>query len=234
MGAEILSWLASDSGVRVHVAVFTLLLLGGVGAPIPEDIPLLLAGVAGQKEIVKIHSIFLTSYFGVIVADQLVYFIGYFFGQRLLSAGTKSSFFPSITEERVCEIREGLRKRRLFYIFLGRHLFPVRTVTFLTAGALRIPYFEFLLSDAFAALVSVTIVLGLGYYLGGSITPEVLHSIVKEIHYVILGTVIFGFLLWILKRKLWKSRTSTECLEEKNEIDKQTKELKKHFKPRKT
>ena len=108
MAAEILSWLASDSGLRVHLAVFILLLLGGIGAPIPEDIPLLLAGVAGQKEIVKPFSIFLTSYFGVLLADQLVYFIGYFFGQKLLNAGTRSTFFPAITEDKVNKIREGL------------------------------------------------------------------------------------------------------------------------------
>jgi len=206
VAAEILSWLASDNGLRVHFAVFILLLLGGVGAPIPEDIPLLLAGVAGQKEIVSLHSIFITSYVGVLVADQFVYFIGYFFGQKLLNAGTKSSFFPAMTEEKVCEIREGLRKRRLFYIFLGRHLFPVRTVTFLTAGALRIPYLEFLISDAFAALVSVTIVVGLGYYLGGSITPEVLESLVKEIHYVIFGLLAFCILIFCIKKYGFKSK----------------------------
>jgi membrane protein DedA with SNARE-associated domain len=208
------------------VAVFTLLLLGGIGAPIPEDIPLLLAGVAGRKEIVELHSIFLTSYLGVIVADQFVYFIGYFFGQRILSAGTRSTFFPAITEERICEIREGLRKRRLFYIFLGRHLFPVRTVTFLTAGALRIPYFEFLLSDAFAALVSVTLVLGVGYYLGGSLTPEVIHSIAEEMHIVIIGVVAFCALLWLLKRMVWKSRQEP-CLAEEIKFTKPQEKLKK-------
>ncbi len=193
MQSEIIIWLASESGYRVHIAVFILLVLGGFGFPIPEDIPLLLAGVAGQKGFVKIQSIFVTSYIGVILADQIVFFIGYFFGQKLLDAGTRSPFFPSINEEKVSEIREGLRKHRLFYIFLGRHLFPVRTVTFLTAGALRIPYIEFLISDALAALISVGVVVGIGFLLGEKLTPSVVETIVRDFHYLL--ATIFGLCL---------------------------------------
>ena len=100
MNNEIISWLASESGLRVHLGVFALLILGGLGFPIPEDIPLLFAGVAAQKEFVKPFSIFTTSYVGVLLADQIVFLIGYFFGPKLLDAGANSSFFPSITEKR--------------------------------------------------------------------------------------------------------------------------------------
>lgn len=205
MKSEIIWWLASESGYRVHVAVFILLILGGFGFPIPEDIPLLLAGVAGQRNLVKIQSIFITCYFGVLIADQIVFFIGYFFGQKLLSAGTKSPFFPAINEEKVNEIREGLRKKRLFYIFLGRHLFPVRTVTFLTAGTLRIPYLEFLLSDALAALLSVGIVVGIGYLLGEKLTPDVVETIVRDFHYFLAIVFATGLLIYALW-KIWSKK----------------------------
>ena len=206
MQSEIILWLASESGYRVHVAVFILLILGGFGFPIPEDIPLLLAGVAGQRGFVKIQSIFITSYLGVLLADQVVFFIGYFFGQKLLNAGTRSPFFPSFNEEKVNEIREGLRKKRLFYIFLGRHLFPVRTVTFLTAGSLRIPYLEFLISDALAALASVGIVVGIGYLLGEKLTPEVVEAIVTDFHYFLavvfaIGLSLYAAYKWVERKK---------------------------------
>lgn len=204
MKSDIIFWLASESGYRVHVAVFILLILGGFGFPIPEDIPLLLAGVAGQRHFVNIQSIFITCYVGVLLADQVVFFIGYFFGQKLLNAGTKSTFFPYINEEKVSEIREGLRKNRLFYIFLGRHLFPVRTVTFLTAGALRIPYFEFLISDALAALVSVGIVVGIGYLLGEKLTPEVVEKIVTDFHYFLLVVFVIGLSVYLASKYIKK------------------------------
>jgi len=204
---DIISWLATESGIKVHLGVFCLLILGGLGFPVPEDIPLLLAGVAAQKELVKPISIFATSYIGVILADQIVFLIGYYFGPKLLEAGAKSTFFPSITEKRICEIRDGLRKRRLFYIFLGRHLFPVRTVTFLTAGALRIPYLEFLLSDALAAFVSVSIVTSIGYILGGKLTPEVIETIVKEFHFFLILILAMCLLVYLSKRMFFRKQT---------------------------
>ena len=207
MNNEIISWLASENGFRVHLGVFCLLILGGLGFPIPEDIPLLFAGVAAQKEFVKPLSIFSTSYVGVLLADQIVFLIGYFFGPKLLDAGAKSNFFPSITEKRICKIREGLRKRKLFYIFLGRHLFPLRTATFLTAGALRIPYLEFLFSDALAAFVSVSIVTSIGYLLGGKLTPEIIGKIVKEFHFFLIIIVVLTLIAYLLRRILLKRQT---------------------------
>ncbi len=211
MEAEFLSWLASDNGQAVHVAVMLMLLLGGLGFPIPEDIPILLSGVAASKGIVHPHFIFITCYVGVLLADQIVFLIGYLFGPRMLSAGTRSRFFPSITESRVEEIRIGLRKRRLLYIFVGRHLFPVRSVTFLTAGALRIPYLEFLFADALAALISVTVVIGIGYYLGEQLSPEVVHHLVSEAHYYITGAVILILLVCFFRYWYRSARKSREA-----------------------
>lgn len=197
---EILAWLSSDNGLVVHCAVFVALILGGLGFPIPEDIPLILAGVAASKNIVELKKIFLTCYSGVLIADQLIYAIGYYFGPRLLQAGTRSVFFPSITAERIEELREDLMKRRLLYIFLGRHLFPIRSVTFLTAGALRISFRQFLIADAIAALISVSIVLGIGWYLGEQLTPEVIEHRLDEIGLVILAIFAAIGIYYMLKK----------------------------------
>lgn len=207
---DYIQWLASESGVRVYVGIFVLLLLGGFGFPVPEDIPIVLAGVAASKNIISIEGAFVVSYVGVVVADQIVYLMGYFFGQKLVMAGTRSKRFTFITDEKVDEIREGLRKRRLVYIFIGRHVFPVRTVTFLTAGALRIPYLEFLIADAFAALVSVAVVLWLGHLLGGRLTPEVIHDMLKEWHVYVGWTVAACLSLWMLRREWLKRKRSKQ------------------------
>ncbi len=204
MGVEqdIIRWLASDNGFVVQITVFVLLILGGFGFPIPEDLPILLGGVAASKEIVSFHIIFLICYLGVMVGDQIMFFVGHHFGQRLLEAGTKSPFFPSITEDKVNEVREGLRKRRLLYIFIGRHLFPIRSVTFITAGALRIPFFEFFLADAIAAFVSVSLMIWLGTILGQSLTPEMISHVAKQAHYYVIGLVAIICLMYLLNRQI--------------------------------
>lgn len=201
-------WLESDSGEAVHLAVFIALILGGFGFPIPEDIPLLLAGVAAGKDIVHLQRIWLTAYVGVICADLILYWAGYFFGTRLLDAGKKTRWFPSVTEERLSEIREGLRRRRLAIIFIGRHLFPVRSVTFLSAGALRVPFLEFLIADGFAALVSVTLVLGIGYFLGESLDTEFARHILHDAHIYLTIILVAGLLYWMWKRKTASNKKS--------------------------
>lgn len=198
MNQEIIRWLASDSGVVVHTAVLVTLLLGGLGLPFPEDLPLILAGVASSKNIVSLKGIFVTCYVGVMVGDQMMFFFGHYFGQRLLTASTKSTFLPYITQEKVDEVREGLRKRRLLFIFIGRHLFPIRSVTFITAGALRIPFLEFLLADAIAALASVSLTVGLGYFLGHNLTPQTIDHLTRRAHFYILGFLALIFLIYVI------------------------------------
>lgn len=202
MGLPFVDWLASENGLYVHISVLVMLILGGFGFPIPEDIPVVLAGVAASKGIVSLHGAFLTCYLGVLVADQVIYLIGYLFGQRLLEANSRSAFIPSITPERVEAVREGLRKRRLLYIFIGRHLFPVRTATFLSAGALRIPYFEFLIADGLAALVSVSVVLWIGWFLGGTLTPEVITHLVERGHYYVTVLIMVLLAGYLLRRRM--------------------------------
>jgi len=209
---DIVAWLASDHGFFVQVGVFVLLVLGGLGLPIPEDIPILLGGVAAAKNIVQIRTMFLICYLGVMVGDQIMFFIGYHFGQRLLDAGTRSRFFPAITQNKVNEVRDGLRKRRLLFIFMARHLFPIRSVTFIAAGALRIPYFEFLAADAIAAFVSVGVVLFIGHWLGQRVTPEMVQHFAHAANfYIVLGVLIIVLALLLhfrLKHKSPRNETS--------------------------
>jgi len=193
-------WMSGENWLYVHGAVFLSLILGGFGAPIPEDIPLLLSGLAASKGVVSLRGIFLTCYFGVVLADQLVYLMGYFFGPGLLDLAKRSKFFPGINEDKVENIREGLRKRRFLYIFLGRHLFPLRSATFLTAGAVRVPFLEFLISDAFAALISVGAMVGIGYWLGEILSPEVIEQLTSKIHFYVTLAVIFIIAVYLLKK----------------------------------
>jgi membrane protein DedA with SNARE-associated domain len=203
---DFISWLSSDNGLVVHTGIFILLVLGGFGFPIPEDIPIILGGVAASKNIVDVRAVFLVCYVGVVLSDQVMFLGGYLFGPKLMKHGSKMPVFRAVTPEKMEEIREGLRRRQLFYIFLARHLFPLRSVTFLTAGALRVPFLEFFLSDAFAGLVSVSIVLSLGYLLGEKLTPPVVKHLVDQAHYYILLAVLICLVGWLVSRHFRKSK----------------------------
>ena len=172
--------------------IFVLLVLGGLGFPIPEEIPLFLGGVAAAEHVAPLLDIFAVCYAGVLIGDQTMYLFGYLFGQKILDFGAKSPFFPSVTEDKINEVREGLRKRRLVYLFIGRHLFLLRSVTFVAAGSLRVPFLEFLAADALAALASVSIFMGIGYVFGQSVDTDVVSHMTRQAHFYITILLVIG------------------------------------------
>ena len=191
----------SENAYSVHLGIVILLVLGALGFPVPEDIPIILAGIAAAQKIVSTQGIFLTCYVSVVIADIFIFMVGWLFGQKLLKAGTKSRFLPVVTEDKVETIREGLRKRRLLYIFIARHLFAVRTLTFLISGALRIPISEFIIADAIAALISVSLMMGLGYFLGETLTPEVINHLVSQASLYLLAAVVIVAAIYLFRKK---------------------------------
>lgn len=216
MESEIIQWLASDNGLLVHITLLVLLILGGLGLPIPEDIPLLLAGVAAANEIVSLRAVLITCYIGVVLGDQIMYFIGRYFGPRLLTAGKRSRLFPALNRKNIAFVREGLRKRRLLYIFIARHLFPLRSMTFLSAGALQIPFWEFLLADALAALISTLIMVTLGFWLGGHLTAEATAELAHQANYyivvfvILLGLALIGYFFYRKRKRKHQETAAAE------------------------
>jgi membrane protein DedA with SNARE-associated domain len=182
-------------------SLFILLLLGGLGFPMPEEIPLFIGGVLVSHGEAPLELAFLVCYAGVLIGDQTMYTLGYFFGHRILDFGTKSPYLPAVTEARVNEVRDGLRRKQLVYLFVGRHLFVLRSVTFVVAGSLRIPFVEFFIADAIAALFSVTLFMGLGYAFAGVVEPEVITSVMRRLNWVIIGIVLLAGVFVLLKRR---------------------------------
>ncbi len=185
-----MNWLAVDNGANVHITVFVLLFLGGLGFPIPEDLPLIFAGVAVEKGLVELLPMATTAYIGVLIGDQFLYFIGYRYGKGLIKKGVDSPWFPSLTHDRVRLVRDQWTKHRYWLIIAARHLFPIRAVTFLSAGTLHVPYIDFLIADAIAAVMSVGLMMGIGYFIGESLTPEVTQHLVDRAHYYIIALLL--------------------------------------------
>jgi len=199
---DVFNWLANDNGFGTYASVLIMLLIGGIGLPMPEDIPLVLSGITISKDVVNPFYIFLVCYIGVLCGDQLLFLIGYKFGNKLLRMwhNPNSMFSSFITERRVDKIREGLRRKRFLYILIGRHLFPVRTATFLIAGSLRIPFMEFLISDMIAAFISVSLIVFLGWLIGWQLLdPRVFERLSRE-----LPLYIVGIMLLIISPAIWK------------------------------
>lgn len=156
-------WLLSlNSAVAIYCALFFMLMGGAIGLPIPEDIPLVIAGVAihqGQGS-VDPGIVVLVCYAGVVVGDIIVFSIGWFFGTALFERRWFRARFPP---KRMTSVKSSLERRSLLMIFLARHLFYLRTATFLTCGAVKMSPVRFIISDAIAAMVSVPLMVYIGF-----------------------------------------------------------------------
>lgn len=191
--------LLAQDGIWIYLTLFTLLLAGAVGFPIPEDLPLLLAGILLHEGRARLDLVFTVSYVAILLGDLLIFSVGRRFGPSV----SKKSWFPfRISESQMRRIKHKLEKRSLLMIFIARHLFYLRTLTFLSCGALKMNVWKFLIADAASALISVPMVLGLGYlaaqnyeYMVGLIKQAKLWSLIVAL------LILFAYLIYARQKR---------------------------------
>src|SRR5476651_2634423 len=138
-------WLFAQSGAGIYLSLFMLLMGGAVGLPIPEDIPLIFSGVLLQRGHVDIYVVFVTCYLGIIIGDTIIFC----FGRKIASSVQKRNWLNEHFSKTLIErTKHQIEKRSFFTIVLARHLFYLRTITFLTCGAVRMNFKKFLFADA--------------------------------------------------------------------------------------
>jgi membrane protein DedA with SNARE-associated domain len=153
-------FLLLQDGIWKYVAVFFALLGGAFGLPIPEDLPLIVSGVMIHQGSVKLSGIVIVCYVAVLLGDVVIFRIGKKLGPALF---TRRWFRRRVSLSQIKKMRANLEKRSFLMIVIARHLFYFRTVTFLICGAVKMSFWKFMLADMLAAMVSLPIMLTLGY-----------------------------------------------------------------------
>ena len=131
---------------------FFLLLLCGLGLPIPEDIVLLAAGaltVLDGRSWIEASAVM---YAGVMLGDTMIFLAGRFLGQRLMATRWFQRYFSPAKQARV---EAQFERFGSMVLFVGRFLPGLRAPIFFTAGSLRTRYLKFFFFDGLAALISV-------------------------------------------------------------------------------
>lgn len=155
------------NGFGLYSLLFSMLLGGSIGLPIPEDVPLVIGGVLLHQDKADLRILFPVLYVGIILGDIIVYGLGRWLGPKLFNMWP---FKRVISEERATKLNNKLNKHGIWVIFLARHLFYVRTATFLSCGLFRMSFSRFIICDMFAALVSCSIMLAFGYFISDNIS----------------------------------------------------------------
>ncbi len=148
-----------------YIGVFVALIAAGFGFPIPEELPVITAGIlVGHGDTnLRWYIMLPVVIAGVVIADGLLYAAGRLWGTRLLEIGwVKRRLLPPEKRE---EIEKNFAARGIM-VLLGARLLPgIRTPIFLMAGVLRVPLGRFLLADGIYAIPLVNLLFWLSYVL---------------------------------------------------------------------
>ena len=151
-----------------YLGIILFLTLTGIGLPVPEEVPIVAAGVASKAAALKWYYALPACLVGALLGDSLMYAIGRFFGARILKEHPWWSGF--LTAEREKTIENLIQRHGIKAFFVARFLVGLRSPFYLTAGILRVKYRWFLLADFICASVVIGGFFGLAYLFGDRIT----------------------------------------------------------------
>ncbi len=174
-----------------YVGIILVLVLGGLGLPVPEEAPVILAAILSHKGQMFWPVALASCFVGVLVGDFVVYFLGFFYGEKVLSFRLTRKF---LTKAREAQIKGYFHRHGIKILIVGRFAVGFRTAAYLTAGILRLPPLNLFLADLFAASLSTFLLFGLGYFFADWILSGI--EGVKRYIFVIVAVAIGGWLLY--------------------------------------
>jgi membrane protein DedA with SNARE-associated domain len=188
-----------------YLAIFTALLICGVGIPIPEDITLIAGGILAYYGVCDVGLMILIGLLGVMVGDSFVFWLGHHYGKKLLH---RWPFRLFLDENKVASIRSRLKDHGGKLLFSARFMPGVRSTVFFAAGMLHIPYRKLLIYDGLAALISVPAIIYSVYYFGDFLERVI--RFIKQVEGGIVGVLIIVVLAIVLKFYLKKRKPINE------------------------
>ena len=178
-----------------YLGIFVLLILGAIGLPFPEDTTVMLCGFLVASNVVKPLPSFLVVYIGLLMADFFLYSVGKKYGRRVVE---HRRFHRLISPEKLLILEEKFKKRGILVIFIGRHFIGLRAQIFIVAGIMKMSSIKFLIADAVTALVTITLMGGIGYFAGNRI--QVVKENMARIEYVVIIVFAMSLASWIAFR----------------------------------
>lgn len=148
--------------------IFGMLVISAFGAPIPEELPIVTAGVLVGRvwddpdSWLKWWAMLPVCIAGVVACDVILYAIGRKWGRKLLQK-------PWV-QHNVLSTEKKEKIERNFHdygiaILLGARLLPgIRTPIFIMSGVMHVPFRKFLIADILYAIPGVNLLFWLSYW----------------------------------------------------------------------
>ena len=183
-------------------ALLILLVLTGVGSPIPEDLLLVAAGCLVSAGVFEWHLVLGVAGVGVVASDLMLYVAGRHIGWRTTHWPEGSFLSPNRLQRATrwfARCGDGI-------VLIARLVPGTRAVVFVTAGVHSIPMSRFLTYDVIGAAVWVPSMLALGSFAGSRAgnLESIMNGFAHAGTLILVGACLL-FLTW-----LWLGREESK------------------------
>jgi membrane protein DedA with SNARE-associated domain len=189
-----------------YLGIFSLLMLGIIGLPVPDETLLTLSGYLIFHGELKLIPTFLSAFLGSIAGISVSYAIGSTFGHHIL---IKYGHFVHITEERMEKAHLWFEKIGRWSLLVGYFIPGVRHVVAIFAGTSELQIWEFALFAYSGGFIWTVTFLSIGYFFGKH-SRVVLHSINHNIVSISIVAGIILILFYLYRRFLYKKKNKQE------------------------
>lgn len=185
-----------------YPALFLILLSCGVGMPLPEDIPLIAAGILIQRGDFNLAIASICAWCGIIGGDCILYSLGRTFGADV----TKIPLIGRhINVKRMARVEVWFNRYGVWVVAVGRLFAGIRGAMVVVAGATRFNLAKFILADGLAAIVSGGLFIFIGYKFGENqerieqLSHEIKSSMLAGVAVLLIGIAIY--VIWRKRQK---------------------------------
>src|SRR6202008_3235258 len=190
-----------------YLGIFSVLLLGSLGMPIPEEMPIIAAAVLSHEGLVRWWLALPVCLLGVLSGDMVLYWVGRHWGERVLSCRLVRLVLSPAREQ---WLKAAYRRHALKTVVTARHVMGLRAAAFLTAGSAHVPFWKFVMADAGAALLGVPLLFGLAYFFTDQIRAIIadVHRAERWLGLAVALALAAMLVVWVWR---WNRRVDTRC-----------------------
>ena len=181
-----------------YVGIVLALLARGVGVPLPEDLPLLVGGSLCAKGVCRLDYLLPLAFVTVLCSDAISYGLGRRFGHHV----TKLPLVRhALTEQRLRKLECAYHADGKKTLFCARFMPAIRTPFFFAAGTVRLPFWTFLAVDTGGALLSVPLLVILGWAFAAHLSELI--EFARTARYLLLGVAVLFVttFFWVRHRR---------------------------------
>ena len=182
-----------------YLGIFTAVFVGNLGIPVPEETVMLAAGFFAGQRLLDLRLVYVVVILSAVIGDCCGYVIGRTGGQRVLAR--LAVMFPFM--------RTRYERLQLFFqthgskaVFMARFIAGVRFMAGPMAGACGMPFFQFLGWNVLGAIVWCSLVVTVGYLVGGELYPALAmaHQVSRWLGVAAFVLLLVVFVFW------WRER----------------------------